>query len=162
MRKHLVIKGILAGVLVVGVVVLLAETLIVKVQTTYLRKQPAYYAPTLAALKAGEALTRIEARDGWLKVRTSRGLEGWVHSSALQTRRFRLAALEKSLQTRATTEEVALAGKGFNKQVEKAYRARHKSLSFAEVDRMLKLKVSPEQLRRFLEKGRLGDFGGTR
>jgi uncharacterized protein YgiM (DUF1202 family) len=156
------LKGLLIGVVILFVAVLLAETLIVKVQTTSVRKEPKFYSPALATLKAGESVTQISAEASWFKVRTSQGVEGWIHSSAVRTKSFTLAAMDKSLKTQATAEEVALAGKGFNKQVEEEYKSRNKGLSFAEVDRMLRIIVQPEELRKFLENGRLGEFGGPR
>ncbi len=162
MSKAFRLKFLLAGVAIVFVAVLLAETLIVKVQTTYVRKEPKFYSAAVASLKAGENVTQIASQAGWFKIRTAKGIEGWIHSSAVQTKSFTLAALDKSLKTETTAEEVALAGKGFNKQVEDEYKARHKGVSFAEVDRMLKMLVKPEELRKFLEEGRLGDFGGAR
>lgn len=155
-------KFLLVGLAVVCVAMLLAETLFVKVQTTYVRKEPKFYSPAVATLQAGESVTQIASEAGWFKVRTDKGVEGWIHSSAVQTGKFTVAAMDQSLKTRATTEEVALAGKGFNKQVEEEYKNRNKGVSFVEVDRMLKIKVSPDELRRFLMEGRLAEFGGAR
>lgn len=73
-----------------------------------------------------------------------------------------IAAMDKSMKTSATADEIALAGKGFNKQVEDAYKSRNKGVSFAEVDRMLRIKVSPDELRKFLMEGKLAEFGGAR
>jgi uncharacterized protein YgiM (DUF1202 family) len=155
-------KLLIVGVAAVFVVVLLAETLIVKVQSTYLRKEPKFYAPVIATLKAGESVTQVDKQGSWLQVKTAKGQAGWVHSSAVKIKKFRLLAMDKSLKTQATAEEVALAGKGFNKQVEQEYRSRHKGISFSEVERMLKMKVTPNDLRKFLEEGKLGEFGGAR
>ncbi len=150
------------GLAVVCVAVLFAQTLFVKVQTTYVRKEPKFYSPAVATLQAGEGVTQIASEGGWFKVRTAKGIEGWVHSSAVQTGKFAVAAMDQTLKTRATTEEVALAGKGFNKQVEEEYKNRNKEMNFLEVDRMLKIKVSPDELRRFLVEGKLAEFGGAR
>ncbi len=68
--------------------------------------------------------------------------------------------MNKQVKSAASAEEVALAGKGFNKQVEEKYKANNPSVNFIAVDRMLKLKVTPRQLKSFLEKGKLGEFGG--
>ncbi|MCK4264064.1 MAG: SH3 domain-containing protein [Candidatus Aminicenantes bacterium] len=160
MKKNSRFKLLLCTVLVVFVVVLVAETLIVKVQVTNLRKEPKFYSPALAVLKAGENVEKISSQAGWYKVRTSKGLEGWVHSSAVKTKKFTLLAMDKSLKTQATADEVALAGKGFNKQVEEKYKAKHSEINFAWVDRMLKIKVTPKQLEKFLRDGKLGEFGG--
>jgi uncharacterized protein YgiM (DUF1202 family) len=162
MNKSSRLKGLLIGLVILFVAVLLAENLIVKVQTTSVRKEPKFYSPAVATLVAGESVTQISAQAGWFMVRTSKGVEGWIHSSAVGSKSFTLAAIDKSLSTQATAEEVALAGKGFNKQVEEEYKSRNKELSFAEVDRMLRIIVKAEELRKFLESGRLGEFGGPR
>jgi uncharacterized protein YgiM (DUF1202 family) len=162
MSKSSRFKLLLVGLAVVCVAMLLAETLFVKVQTTYVRKEPKFYSPAVATLQAGESVTQIASEAGWFKVRTAQGVEGWIHSSAVQTGKFAVAAMDQSLKTRATTEEVALAGKGFNKQVEEEYKNRNKGVSFIEVDRMLKIKVSPDELRKFLMEGKLAEFGGAR
>ena len=162
MKKASRLKLLFVGVAVVCVAFLLAETLIVKVQTTYVRKEPKFYSSPVATLRAGESITQLSAQAGWFKVRMSNGLEGWIHSSAVQTGKLKVAAMDKSLKTSATADEVALAGKGFNKQVEDEYKSRNKGLNFSEVDRMLKIKVSPSELRRFLMDGRLAEFGGAR
>jgi uncharacterized protein YgiM (DUF1202 family) len=144
------------------VAALIAETLMVKVKSTHLRKEPKFYAQTLATLKAGDAVEKISEQAGWMKVKTSAGLVGWVHSSAVKPKKFSLLALDKSLQTKASADEVALAAKGFNKQVEESYKARHAGLSYAWVEKMLNIQVSAAQIRDFLQKGRLGEFGGAR
>ncbi len=161
MRKPYRYSFLIAAVLVIASV-LLAETLIVKIRSTYLRKEPKFYAQTLTSLKAGEKLEKISSQDGWIKVKTSRGLVGWIHSSSVQSKKFSLLAMDKSLKTEATADEVALAAKGFNKQVEESYRAKNRNVSYAWVEKMLQIKVSPAQIEEFLEKGQLGEFGGQR
>lgn len=143
-------------------VLLLAETVVVNVQTTALRKEPKFYAAVVAALKAGDRLELIASREGWLQVRTAAGAVGWVHDSAVGSKSFALAAVDKSLQTKASADEVALAGKGFDKQVEESYKARNANISFVWVDRMLKLKTTSVELERFLREGKLAEFGGGR
>jgi uncharacterized protein YgiM (DUF1202 family) len=162
MNKASRFKLLLAGVAVVCVALLLAETLVVKVQSTYVRKEPKFYSSPTATLTAGESVTQLSSQAGWFKVRTSQGVEGWIHSSAVQTGKLKVASMDRSMQTAATADEVALAGKGFNRQVEDEYKSRNKGLNFAEVDRMLKIKVSPDELRRFLMDGKLAEFGGAR
>jgi hypothetical protein len=161
MRKPPV--SFLAVVLCLGLaLVLLAETLVVKIQTTQVRKDPKFYAQVLAVLKAGETAERIGSQDGWFQVKTTKGIVGWVHSSAVETRKFNLFAMDKNLKTQASASEVALAGKGFNKQVEASYRAKHGELGFAWVDKMLQIKSSPAEVEDFLKKGKLGEFRGSK
>ncbi len=153
---------ILISLLVVFIGLLLAETLIIKVQSTNLRKNPKFYAPVVQALSAGERVEKISSQEGWFQVRTSSGATGWLHSSAVEVQKFSLLALDKSMKTQASASEVALAGKGFNKQVEESYRAKHGELSFAWVDKMLQVKIPVAQIEDFMKKGKLGEFGGGR
>ncbi len=153
--------NILVGcVFIILVTLLIAETLMVKVQTTYLRKEPKFYASTIAVLQAGELVEKISAANGWYQVKTAQGLVGWLHSSAVQTGKFDLATTDRSLTAKATADEIALAGKGFNKQVEESFKAQHSEADFAAVDRMLEVKVTQNQLLKFLEEGKLGIYGG--
>ena len=162
MNKTSRFKLLFIALTIVCVAFLLAETLIVKVQTTYVRKEPKFYSSPIATLRAGESVTQISSQAGWFKVRTSKGVEGWIHSNSVQGGKLTIAAMDKSLKTSATADEVALAGKGFNKQVEDAYKSRNKGMSFGEVDRMLRIKVTPDELRKFLMDGKLAEFGGAR
>ena len=160
MDKTSRIRALIFAVLIICVTFLIAENLFVKVQSARLRKEPKFYAATIVFLKAGESVEKISSQAGWYLVRTTGGIKGWLHSSAVQTKKVDLVTMDKSLKAKASADEVALASKGFNEQVEKEYKARHKDISFAWVDRMLTFKVSPDQLRKFLKEGKLAEFGG--
>lgn len=162
MRKPTPFLWIIAA-LGAGVVLLFAaETLLVKVQSTALRSEPKFYASVVQTLKAGDQLEKLSAQpDGWLKVKTPSGTVGWVHTSAVQVRKFDLLAMDKSLKTQTSASEVALAGKGFNKQVEESYRAKHADVSFVWVDKMLAIKIPVAQVQDFLKQGKLGEWRGA-
>jgi hypothetical protein len=160
MSKVSRIRTLIFAVLIILVTFLIAENLYVKVQSARLRKEPKFYAATIVFLKAGESVAKLSSQAGWYLVQTAGGIKGWLHSSAVQSKKVDLVTMDKSLKAKASAEEVALASKGFNEQVEQEYKARHKDISFAWVDRMLTIKVSPEQLRKFLKEGKLAEFGG--
>jgi hypothetical protein len=147
-------------VLVLIVSLLVAETLTVKVQSTGLRSAPKFYSPAVQTLSAGQKVEKIAAQNGWVQVRTSGGVVGWVHSSAVEVPKFDLMASNTALKTQASTSEVALAGKGFNKQVEESYRAKHKDISFVWVDKMLQIRIAAAKIEEFMKAGKLGEFGG--
>ncbi|MBN1939302.1 MAG: SH3 domain-containing protein [Candidatus Aminicenantes bacterium] len=138
-----------------------ADGWVVKVQTTALRKNPQFYAPVVANLKAGELLTQVSASGAWLQVKTAAGATGWVHKSAVEVPRYALMASAGGARTQAAASQAALAGKGFSKQVEDAYKAKNKGANFAGVDRMLQVKVTPAEVKAFLDQGRLGATGGA-
>lgn len=148
------------GALLMVFIVLAADMLVVKIQSTQLRKSPQFFTQTIATLKAGDRLEKVSESDGWIQVKTGAGVIGWIHSSAVETPRFSLLAMNKDMKTQASASEVALAGKGFSKEVEASYKAKHAEVSFVWVDRMLQVKVSLAQIEDFLKKGNLGEFRG--
>ena len=148
--------------LLIVAVGLAAETLVVKIQTTQLRKSPQYFSQALVPLKAGDRLEKLGESSGWIQVKTSAGVVGWIHSSAVQATKLNLLAMDKGMKTQATASEVALAGKGFNKQVEDSYKAKHADMNFAAVDAMLQIKVALAQVEDFLKKGKLGESRGAK
>ena len=161
MKKRLRLGALILAVMLVFIY-LLAETITVKVKTTSVRRDPKFYAASLATIQAGTALEKLEAKDGWFRVKTKSGITGWVHSSAIDTRKFDLTTLGGSQNTQASTGEVALAAKGFNKRVEDNYRAKNAAANYAAVDQMEKITVLAAEIEEFLKQGKLGEFGGGR
>jgi len=161
MKKPFLLSLVFCALLIFFAI-LFAETLIIKIQTTNLRSEPKFYGQTVLVLRSGESVEKLTAQGGWIQVKTAGGQVGWIHASAVETKKFNLFAADKGLKTQASASEVALASKGFNKQVEESYRAKHGELNFAWVDRMLKLKISPAEIERFLKTGKLGEFGGAK
>ncbi|MCX6572143.1 MAG: SH3 domain-containing protein [Candidatus Aminicenantes bacterium] len=161
MKKPARLTFLIATVLVVFVF-LLAETVVVKIKTTSIRRDPKFTSPAVAAIKAGDTMEKLEARDGWVKVRTKAGVVGWLHSTAVETKKLDLLAMDKTMKTQASAGEVALAAKGFNKQVEDKYRAGNAAADFAAVDAMEKVKPSAAEVDAFLKQGKLGEYGGAR
>jgi len=156
------IKFLVFAVLIAFTAVVLAETMVVKVQTTNLKKEPKFFADTIAVLKIGDSVETIGLQDGWFNVKTSAGQVGWLHSSALMEKKSGFSVLSTSVSAQTTGEEVALAAKGFNKQVEDKYKADNPNIDFTWVDKMLKIKVSPKEIAEFLKKGKLGESGGAK
>jgi len=54
-----------------------------------------------------------------------------------------------------SSDEVALAGKGFTPEVESGYRAKHPEMDFAQVDKVESFKVDPATLQAFIKEGDL-------
>lgn len=150
------------GVVLLIVVLFAAETFVVKVRTTAVRSGPKFFASTVLTLKAGDGLLLVKREADWLQVKTSGGQIGWIHSSAVEPKKFDILAWGKNTKSQATATEVAMAAKGFNKQVEDSYRAKNASVSFVWVDKMGQMNVSRAQLETFLKQGRLGEFKGVK
>jgi uncharacterized protein YgiM (DUF1202 family) len=137
---------------------LAAETLKVRVKSTKLRSSPKFYAGSVASLQFGESLEKITAQGDWIQAKTTTGTTGWIHSSAVTVPKFSLTA-GKTAQEETTADEVALAGKGFNQQVEEEYR-KNSDLDYTWVDRMAQIQVTEAEMERFFREGKLGEFGG--
>ena len=54
-----------------------------------------------------------------------------------------------------SSDEVALAGKGFTPEVESGYRAKHPEMDFGQVDKVESFKVDPATLQAFIKEGDL-------
>jgi uncharacterized protein YgiM (DUF1202 family) len=161
MKKPARATALVAAVLVVFVY-LLAETVMVQIKTTSVRKDPKFTSSALATIKAGEALEKLQTQNGWVQVRTKAGVVGWVHSSAVTAKKLNLTASDSGLQTQASAGEVALAAKGFNKQVEDKYRQANPNLDFAAVDALERIRPTAAEIEAFLRAGHLGEFGGAK
>ncbi len=131
------------------------KPLTVKVKDTKLRSAPKLWASSVADLKFGDILTPISSDDGWIKVKTSRGVQGFVHPTAVTERRVVLSS-SKAASANVDPSEVVLAGKGFNKEVEQDFAKKHPTSNFRAVDAVSAVKIPDQELRNFLRSGKLG------
>jgi hypothetical protein len=140
-----------------------ADTLNVQVRTGKLREQPSFLGKIVAEVSYGDQLRILREQGEWVMGRSPSGRQGWIHVSALTDDQIVLAAGTGEVQTGASGDELALAGKGFNAQVEAEYRAQNREIDFAWVDRMEKFTVSPEEMIGFLKTGQVTPpAGGVR
>jgi hypothetical protein len=141
--------------LLIALAALAAQQLSVQVRETALRQRPSYLGPAAADLAYGTRLDVLETRGPWHHVRTPDGRTGWVHDSALSERTIDLGSGASDAEVAADSDELALAGKGFNEQVERAYREGNQQVDYTWVDRMSLWHVSSAESRRFLERGQI-------
>ncbi len=136
-----------------------AETLSVQVRSADVRTTPSFLATVAGALAYGQRVAVDERSGSWVRVRTEDGrLTGWVHNSALTRSVVTLRPGETPAQA-ASSGELALAGKGFNADVEKQFRAANRNVDFSWVDRMERQAVPPARLAAFLAEGGLATGG---
>jgi hypothetical protein len=120
----------------------------------------------VGVLAYGDKVTVLDqpagAPAGWLMVKSADGkLQGWVKSAALTKKEIAMSAGSKTASQTASSGDVALAGKGFNKDVEAQYKQEQK-LDYTWVDRMETFTVLPEQVAAFLTAGGLTEQGGAK
>lgn len=137
-----------------------SQMMSVQVREGQLRERPSFLGKVVTDVEYGDRMTVLSTRGGWSQVRTEKGREGWIHTSALTEKRVVLKAGDIDAETAASGEELALAGKGFNEEVEGAYRAGHPDVDYAWVDRMEKFDVSIDESVDFLADGGVEPKGG--
>jgi uncharacterized protein YgiM (DUF1202 family) len=128
------------------------STAYVAVRTVQLKSSTGFFAGNRGALSYGDQVTVLQTKGKWAEVRSSArsSLSGWINSSNLTTRRI----LATGSATSASANEIALAGKGFNEEVENAYRA-NGGVNYADVDQTETQRVSDQELYTFLTEGHL-------
>ena len=133
------------------------DVLQVKVRSTALRGEPKAWASPLGTANYGDKLTVVALGGGWVKVKSSSGKVGYVHTSAITTKKVVLGSSGLT-DTSADPTEVVMAGKGFSKKVEESYSATTQGLNFSAVNGMERWKVSSTELASFLKAGKLGEW----
>lgn len=130
-----------------------AESARVVTRENAIRSECRFFAPVKVKVRYNDRLTILGQKGDWFLV-SFRGVKGCIHKSALEQKSFRLSSLIGT-GGGATSEEVSLAGKGFNPQVESAYKGKHPNLDFRTVDIIEGFKVPPAELEKFLKEGGL-------
>jgi len=135
----------------------------VAVQKTQVRASAGYLGAILGVLAYGDRVTVLAQPAGapkdWLYVLGPDGkLRGWVNASALTARKVELSSSSGSVQKSASSGDVALAGKGFNSDVETEYRSEG-GLDYTWVDRMESFVVPSTTVIEFMAEGGLSAGG---
>ena len=126
-------------------------TMYVTPRTLDLKSSTGIFASTRGRLEYGAQVTVLQVSGAWVEVRsaTNASVSGWTKTVNLTPRR-----IVQGSGTGASAQEVALAGKGFNQEIERAYRTEG-NLSYDAVDMVETLRVSDTDLQAFLVEGRL-------
>jgi len=127
-------------------------TLYVAIKNLDLKSGTGFFASSRGKLNYGDRVTVLQVSGRFVEVRSASNssLSGWTASANLSARQ-----VVSGTSSTATAREVALAGKGFNQEVEQSYRTQQRNLNYADVDRVEAISVNETTLRRFLEEGRL-------
>ena len=133
----------------------------IQIKRGQLRTTPSFLGKITSALNYGDRVAVIENKDPWLKVRAySKNAEGWLHASALTSKTIILKPGADDVAQSASSDELALAGKGFSKQVEGEFQTKNPRLDYAWINRMEQMVISQDQIEQFLKDGGLSPEGG--
>lgn len=126
----------------------------VQVRDGKVRAKPSQLGPVVASVQYGDVVQAGELQRNWYPVTTADGKTGYLHESALSKKPIAMSAGTTDAATGVSSDEIALAGKGFNEQVESKLRAEGK-LDYTWVDRMSGFVVTAEEIVKFREQGQL-------
>jgi SH3-like domain-containing protein len=74
----------------------------VQVKTTPLRDTPSFVGKAGATLSYGDRVEAMNTQGPWTKVNVPGGLTGWVHTSALSSKRIALKSGQETAQSKAS------------------------------------------------------------
>jgi uncharacterized protein YgiM (DUF1202 family) len=134
----------------------------IQVKNGEIRSAPSFLGGIIARLSYGDQVYVREKRGSWVKVSLpGNSKQGWIHSSALTVKKVMFKAGDADVQTSASSDELALAGKGFSKQVENEFKQKNPKINYAWVDRMETFVASEKEIKQFLKEGKLSPKGGS-
>ena len=115
-----------------------------------IRESTGSFAKSRGTLLMGAQVTVLQVNGNWAEVRSSdnASLSGWTAVSNLSSRRIVASG------SSATASEIALAGKGFNREVEDSYKTSG-ALNYTDVDKVEAITIPVNELYKFVTEGHL-------
>ena len=163
MKKIAIIPIVFIVVGLLGLAVLAAEPkqMSVQVKKGAVRSTPSFLSKIITKLNYGDRVVVTEEQSSWSKINLSGAYShGWIHSSALTSKEIVLKPGAADVEQSASDDELTLAGRGFNAEVENEFRSQNPDVDFTWIDRMETMTVSQEQIQNFIKAGGLHPQGG--
>ncbi len=150
MRK--VSLGVLAVVLIAGAA--WAGTMSVQVREVDVKSSPNYMSSSVGKLGFGSKVETSSEEGGWVRISQP---AGWIPKTSITKRSVDMNTDQKFSGRGASHDETALAGKGFNPQVEAEYKRENPSmvLAYSKVDWLESQTVPLPALQAFASSGKL-------
>ena len=128
------------------------KTVYVAIKTGNLKASADVFAKNTASVKYGDTFKVIQEKDKWVEVQgvSNPSLNGWITAANVTTKKI----VVSGASTSASADELALAGKGFSREVEGSYK-KSGSVNYDDVDFMETLNVSDQEVYDFLVEGHL-------
>ena len=161
--NRLLLTGLLAACCAATASAAADKLMSVQLKSADLREKASPFGAISGSLAYGARVMVLEQSGPWCRVKqaTDGDAAGWMHISALTEKHIALKA-GTDASTKASSDEVAIAGKGFNSQVESQYKNANAKLDFATIDRMEKIKIPLKELSAFVEDAGLAGKGGAK
>lgn len=158
-KSALWLSALVLALALLGPATVWGETLEVIQANQSLYPEPDFSGTPMGAVPEGSRVQVIRQAGDWYKV-NYQGMEGWLHRQAFPAPKPAsgggLPGLLFGAPVKQTSsDEVALAGKGFTPEVESGYRQKHPEANFAQVDKVETFKINPAKLDAFIREGGL-------
>ena len=148
-----------------GLTVLAVEQKLMSVQVKKgtVRSTPSFLSRIIASLNYGDQVVVKAEHNSWSKIDVP-GIytEAWIHSSALSNKKIVLKPGASDVEQAASNDELTLAGRGFNQEVEKEFKSQNPRMDFTWIDRMEMMVVSQNEIQAFVKDGELDPEGGSK
>jgi hypothetical protein len=133
-----------------------AETATVITKENAVREYCKFFAPVKAQVKYNDSLEIVSSEGDWFKVRF-RAVSGCIHKSAIQKKSTSTGSSFSRKGSGVSDSEAALAGKGFNPQVEASYKQNHPEMKYSLLDSVEKFdaSITDRDIARFVKAGGL-------
>ena len=139
--------------------VALAASVRVITQEGMIRKDRRFFSPPVIRAPYGSVLEEKGRQGGWLLVNYRRK-EGWIHKSAVQGQKFETTSLASGRAQESSQDEIAIAGKGFTPEVEKAFREKNPNMRYDQVNKVENFNLDEQRIQSFIRAGGLKEPGG--
>ena len=163
MPKFKSVLIILLFITLTGLAVFAVEQKMMSIQVKNgdVRSSPSFMGKIVDQLKYGDQVAVQNVKGSWYFIDRPEGsTDGWMHSSALSVKKIVLNPGASDVEQAASSDEITLAGKGFNQQVENDFKSKNPQVDFAWINKMEKMTVSQNQIQAFIKEGQLSPKGG--
>ena len=163
MPKFKSVLIILLFITLTGLAVFAVEQKMMSIQVKNgdVRSSPSFMGKIVDQLKYGDQVAVQNVKGSWYFIDRPEGsTDGWMHSSALSVKKIVLNPGASDVEQAASSDEITLAGKGFNQQVENDFKSKNPQVDFTKKNKMEKITVSQNQIQAFIKEGQLSPKGG--
>ncbi|MGQ9655909.1 MAG: SH3 domain-containing protein [Thermodesulfobacteriota bacterium] len=135
------------------------QALRVSLDHQLLYSSPDFASPPVGRVPLGSLVNLVQQEGDWMQVE-HQGTVGWIHRTSLSQPgtggpRTPLIDVPSPVRTTTSSDEVALAGKGFTPEVEAGYRQRYPKMKYDLVDKVEAFQVDEGRLQSFIREGGL-------
>ncbi len=141
----------LCGLSILNAQSLTGRKVFVSIKEGNLKSSASIFARNTGTFAYGDEFTVIEQQGSWVHLQgTGNNLSGWTSASNVTTRQI----ITTGGKTSASADELALAGKAYSPEVEKAYQDASQ-VDYTAVDFMENISISDEEVLQFIQDGEL-------